>query len=190
MKLKTIPRTYDNSGYRLRAGCLCYKDDKEKEVLLVSSSKKGWIVPAGGIDPGENAMDAAVREVHEEAGVLGDVGACVDVFRDEKRKTVTYIYSLVVRELVAPLEQKKRKWFSIDEAVHELGHRPVQQSYITRTMAHKPTPTSTTPAVVVGAGGKCCIGGGGELSVPKNCGHLLRDECRIQGYENVKKMEM
>jgi len=136
---KSVPRTYATNGYRLRAGCLCFRDERQMELLLVTSSKKGWIVPAGGIDPGENALDAAVREVREEAGVIGDVGACVDVFCDDKRQTLTYIYPMVVRELVPPLEQKKRKWFSVGDAVLELNHRPIQQTYLAKNIYNATT---------------------------------------------------
>lgn len=133
--MKNLIRTYDSDGYRLRAGCLCYKSEEKKEVLLVSS-KKGWVVPAGGIDPGETAVQAAVREVHEEAGVIGDVGSCMGVFRDGERKTVTYVYSMIVRQMVSPLEQKTRKWFCIEDAINELNERPSQQSYITTNVTN------------------------------------------------------
>jgi len=125
-------RTYTTDGYRLRAGCLCFRSEERKELLLVSaSSKNGWIVPAGGIDPGETAIQAAVRETHEEAGALGDVGSCVGVFRDDERKTMTHVYALIVRQLVCPLESKTSRWFSIEEAITALNTRPSQQSYIT-----------------------------------------------------------
>lgn len=128
-------RTYDNDGYRLRAGCLCFKDDGEKEVLLVTSSRDTniWVVPAGGIDPGEVAIDAAVREVLEEAGAQGDINSFLGVFRNEQKKTITYMYSMVVKKLVSPMEPKERKWFKITDAIVKLGHRPTQQSYITKT---------------------------------------------------------
>lgn len=52
------------------------------QVLLVTSSNEceHWIIPGGGIEPDEVAADAAVREVLEEAGVQGELGACLGVF--------------------------------------------------------------------------------------------------------------
>ena len=41
---------------------------QKQQVLLVTSrtNKNKWIVPGGGIDPGEDPKTAAVREVDEE----------------------------------------------------------------------------------------------------------------------------
>lgn len=61
-------RTYDGEGFKRRAACLCFRNDKEDEVLLVSSSRHPdqWIVPGGGMEPEEEPCGAAVREVYEE----------------------------------------------------------------------------------------------------------------------------
>ena len=126
------PRTYDEHGYRLRGGCVCYKDNKEDHILLISSlsSPMSWKLPGGGVDPGENAKEAAVREVLEEAGVIGELDRCIGKFKDEERKTVTFMYSMIVTQLVASLEGRKRRWFSLSDAVKELSRQPHQLSYI------------------------------------------------------------
>lgn len=51
-------------------------------MLLVTSSRNinHWIVPGGGVDPGEEAAVTAVREVLEEAGVVGNLGRSLGVF--------------------------------------------------------------------------------------------------------------
>lgn len=45
--------------------------EHEGRVLLVREAKHGqkWYAPAGGIEPGETIVEAAVRETMEEAGV-------------------------------------------------------------------------------------------------------------------------
>ena len=52
------------------------------QVLLVTSSSRPdhWIVPGGGVEPEEDPSTTAVREVVEEAGVLGKLGRCLGVF--------------------------------------------------------------------------------------------------------------
>ncbi|RMC03436.1 hypothetical protein DUI87_20633 [Hirundo rustica rustica] len=75
-------RTYDREGYKKRAACLCFRSEREDEVLLVSSSRypDQWIVPGGGMEPEEEPGGAAVREVYEEAGVKGKLGRLLGVF--------------------------------------------------------------------------------------------------------------
>lgn len=53
--------------------------DEAGRVLLVKHTyTPGWHFPGGGVDPGETARDAAVREVHEETGV--EVAAPCELF--------------------------------------------------------------------------------------------------------------
>ncbi|XP_024912344.1 nudix (nucleoside diphosphate linked moiety X)-type motif 4a isoform X2 [Cynoglossus semilaevis] len=78
-------RTYDDEGFKRRAACLCFRNEKEDEVLLVSSSRypDQWIVPGGGMEPQEEPSGAAVREVYEEAGVKGKLGRLLGIFEEE-----------------------------------------------------------------------------------------------------------
>lgn len=46
--------------------------DEEGKILMVRQTHEGkdiWMVPGGGIEEGENAAEAAVREVLEETGL-------------------------------------------------------------------------------------------------------------------------
>ncbi|XP_069797820.1 diphosphoinositol polyphosphate phosphohydrolase 1 [Narcine bancroftii] len=138
MKLKqNQTRTYDGDGYKKRAACLCFKSESEEEVLLVSSSRHPdkWIVPGGGMEPDEEPSVAAVREVCEEAGVKGTLGRLVGIFENQDRKHRTYVYVLVITEVLEDWEDsvnigRKREWFKIDDAIKVLQcHKPVQASY-------------------------------------------------------------
>ncbi|MBU1007564.1 NUDIX hydrolase [Candidatus Dependentiae bacterium] len=52
----------------------CYCKAQDKFLFLETSDNKAyantWSVPAGKIDPGESAIEGAVREMFEETGVL------------------------------------------------------------------------------------------------------------------------
>uniref|UniRef100_H2YFQ0 diphosphoinositol-polyphosphate diphosphatase n=1 Tax=Ciona savignyi TaxID=51511 RepID=H2YFQ0_CIOSA len=139
MKIKINQiRTYDDAGYRQRAACLCFRSECEAEILLVSSSRFHdiWIVPGGGLEPGEDPATTAVREVHEEAGVVGQLGRLIDVFENNDRNTRTYVYVLIVEQLKEDYDDAKgigrmRKWFSLAEANRMLSqYKPVQKEYI------------------------------------------------------------
>ncbi|WP_079909442.1 NUDIX domain-containing protein [Paenibacillus sp. 32352] len=58
------------------AGVRVFVLDEEDRLLLVQSDykKQGpehmiWVIPGGGIEPGEYSRDAAIREVKEETGL-------------------------------------------------------------------------------------------------------------------------
>lgn len=55
------------------------------KVLLVTSSSRPeqWIVPGGGIEPEEEPSATAVREVVEEAGVMGRLHKRLGTFEDK-----------------------------------------------------------------------------------------------------------
>ncbi|XP_048055149.1 diphosphoinositol polyphosphate phosphohydrolase 1 isoform X1 [Megalobrama amblycephala] len=152
MKLKSNQtRTYDGDGYKKRAACLCFRNETEQEVLLVSSSRHPdkWIVPGGGMEPEEEPSVAAAREVCEEAGVKGTLGRLVGIFENRDRKHRTYVYVLIVTEVLEDWEDsvniderrstgveqhegRKREWFKIDDAIEVLQcHKPVQATYFT-----------------------------------------------------------
>ncbi len=58
-----------------QAAVIPYRVHEERvEIALVTSqSGKRWVMPKGSLDDGEDAMDAAVRETEEEAGLIGEL---------------------------------------------------------------------------------------------------------------------
>jgi len=78
-------------------GVVCLKGD---EVLLIRRGKAPrqgeWSLPGGRIEPGERAVDAALRELVEETGIRSRIVGLIDVvdgiFADEARHYVLIDY--------------------------------------------------------------------------------------------------
>jgi 8-oxo-dGTP diphosphatase len=104
------------------------------EVLLIERGKEGplrglWSFPGGRIEPGEPARAAALREVHEEAGVVAELAGVLDVrdvFRRDPEGHVLDQYLLAVfygrwisGEPVAGDDATAARFVPLD-AIHEL----------------------------------------------------------------------
>ena len=70
-----LPLTYSEArGLKganiVRAGVRLAVIDSYNHILFVNHPKKGWELPGGALDPREHPMQAAFRELEEEAGLL------------------------------------------------------------------------------------------------------------------------
>ena len=66
----------------IRVGCSAVIfDEKREKVLLTRRADNGrWCVPGGGMDAGESAAEACIREVWEETGLHVSVTRLVGVY--------------------------------------------------------------------------------------------------------------
>lgn len=48
--------------------CIVFSPDRLSVLLIKRQDVPVWVLPGGGIDPGESPEQAAVREMHEETG--------------------------------------------------------------------------------------------------------------------------
>ena len=69
--------TADIAHYRPAAGAVIFNADGQVWLGRRANETKAeiWQYPQGGIDPGEDADFAVIREVHEETGLTVTVGA-------------------------------------------------------------------------------------------------------------------
>lgn len=85
--------------------------DGQVEVLVVHRARRAdWSLPKGKLDPGERAEQAAVREVAEETGVTGRLGAELPSVRYEVEGV-----------------PKRVRWFRMEHVAGDPADRPADE---------------------------------------------------------------
>jgi 8-oxo-dGTP pyrophosphatase MutT (NUDIX family) len=92
------------------AGTVVFRDGENETLYLVVSSSDGanWVLPKGHIDPGETPEIAALRELAEEAGVLGAVVDRLSVHEFKKGARDVALQYFLVREEGSTSSTEKR----------------------------------------------------------------------------------
>jgi bis(5'-nucleosidyl)-tetraphosphatase len=126
------------------AGVIVFHRDERgcRFLLLLSRLTKRplWEFPKGGIDEGESAAEAALRELHEETGMgRSDIRIVPEFEHREEyrftsgqgdgrtlvRKEVTYFLAeaLTVDVRLSAHEASQFAWLPLDEAVRKLKYK-------------------------------------------------------------------
>ncbi|RCK60458.1 Diphosphoinositol polyphosphate phosphohydrolase DDP1 [Candida viswanathii] len=134
-------RYNSETGARIVAGCICLNETKDKIIMISSSKHKDrWIIPKGGNELDETALETAVRETWEEAGVEGIILKELPVVLDSRGnkapiikgefdpdvatpKSEFHFFELQVDHLSTEWPEKskrQRRWCTYSEAKHEL----------------------------------------------------------------------
>jgi len=103
------------------------KKDGQLQILLITSiRKKRWIIPKGFIEFNLSAFESAKKEAYEEAGIIG-ANETIELgnFKIDKYggDVLIKVYSMEVVEEHEDYSEKnlrKRKWFSLDEAIKKI----------------------------------------------------------------------
>ena len=111
--------------------------NKENKILIVNQNHDSWSLPKGHIDPGENALEAAKREIYEESGVkkleyIQDLGFYerykigIDGNDDagELKQIHLFLFKTQQTKLqpIDPMNPEAR-WCTINEVVQLLTHQ-------------------------------------------------------------------
>jgi 8-oxo-dGTP diphosphatase len=102
----------------------CLVRNESNEVLLIRHHKRGWEIPQGRVEEGENLIDALRREVREEAGVEiepGPLGAVWSLISESPAIIFTFLGSYRSGDLVTSGDSLEAGWFSEAEAVEKVS---------------------------------------------------------------------
>ena len=96
-----VPRRVADADTRVRVGVGVVVRDENGRVLLERRSDCGWWgLPGGRIEPGESAIEAAIREMKEETGLTIRVTRLLGVYSEPSERIVTYLDNGDVVQLV------------------------------------------------------------------------------------------
>ena len=103
-------------------GVVCLRDDSVLLIRRGTPPRQGeWSLPGGRIEPGERAVDAALRELREETGVEAEITGLIDVvdglFPEAGRHYVLVDYAVrwISGEPVAGDDAKEARFVALDE---------------------------------------------------------------------------
>jgi len=126
---------YGDLGERLVAGVVPLSQDRTKVLIIQSTKRKGWVLPKGGWETDERlAIDAAIREAWEEAGIVCRVNRDLGIIREVSRPpgggrtpVLYHFFEVVVdkeEERWPEMEKRARLWVSYAQAEMALRERP------------------------------------------------------------------
>jgi 8-oxo-dGTP pyrophosphatase MutT (NUDIX family) len=96
------------------AGGVVFRSDDNQTFYLVISSSDGssWVLPKGHIDSGESAETAALRELAEESGVVGEIVDHLSVQNFRKATIEGAVQYFLIRELgsTPAAEERTLRW--------------------------------------------------------------------------------
>lgn len=92
------------------AGVVAFRQRENRTLYLIVSSSNGahWVLPKGHIEPGETPIAAALRELKEEAGAIGEILAELSVQEFRQIAEAVVVQFFLVRELSSTPAGEKR----------------------------------------------------------------------------------
>ena len=122
----------EGTGPVVQSGVVPYRvrTDGHLQILLVTNSVGGWIVPKGHLEDGMTPSESARKEALEEAGVVGDIdGNGLDEmgrygYEKGGRVFVVRLFAMRVTRVMnswPEMHERERAWVSVDEAIRRVA---------------------------------------------------------------------
>ncbi|HSK17781.1 MAG TPA: NUDIX domain-containing protein [Longimicrobiales bacterium] len=108
-----------------QAGAIAFRMQDDQPIILLVRARRdpdAWIFPKGHVEPGESIAAAALRELEEEGGVVGEIVSEVgsSSFR-EGGETYAVTYFLVrTAGTVSDAEDREQRWCTPADALRLL----------------------------------------------------------------------
>jgi 8-oxo-dGTP pyrophosphatase MutT (NUDIX family) len=118
-----------------QSGVLPYRrrDGKIEVLLITSIRKKKWIIPKGYVEFNLSHFESAKKEAFEEAGIYGE-NETIELGSFQVHKNIgtcfIRVFSMEVTKILDEYpdkEKRKRKWFSVEEAVQSVEIQELKQ---------------------------------------------------------------
>ncbi len=117
------------------AGGVIYNN--KNQVVIVNQNHDSWSLPKGHIDPGETSLDAAIREIYEETGIINpefikDLGSFgryrigLDGSDDKTEyKNITIYLFFSNQKSLQPIDKNnpEARWVNTEDAYNMLTHK-------------------------------------------------------------------
>ncbi len=104
-----------------------FVQDDDGRVLLVRPRGRGWEMPGGRVEPGEDVVQAVIREVAEETGCTVDAPALLGIdcrVSDPKMLLVRFRCRFVAGTPRPSAETPEAGWFTVAEARQMVTEEP------------------------------------------------------------------
>lgn len=151
---RTVPDTVtDDARARPAEGAGGVVFDAEGRVLVIRNHKGEWLFPKGHLDPGETLLQAALREVKEEAGITAtcpDPGArWTTSYRNDRGqpRRITWFRLQAPRDATPVMHEAQFPegiFMPPDRARARLSF-PVDRDLLDRVLQHTPSGASGGP---------------------------------------------
>ena len=103
--------------------------NKNNQILLVKTERRGWEMPGGQVEEGEDLVSALKREVLEEAGVtiqIKKLSAVYSSISQPSKVIVDFIAGYESGKIKAANEIQDAQWFSKEDAIKNVTSEPMK----------------------------------------------------------------